>query len=287
MTKKIVFGMALALVIVGLAAPSASAACNPPKSLSTYNSATGAFVYFHTTLASPTTLVGKIWDAAGDHTGTCNDGNQTFLYFGATPGDIGVQLSLGEACVPGCPVGSLSLQITAGNGVGGTQTIVTKTIETPAGGNNFDFSTQAPADLQLGPYPRPRATSSTRSSTNVVLGVGVDSSTNLYRNGTSTDITGFNVVSASSLTDPGPGASAYSLRQFVPAPGGTAGSASGITVDCTNTANDQWVALQLVSATGGPSTSVGERTRVKCNPALANPKYNVVPKKGMGTGTSN
>lgn len=286
MAKKIVFGVALALVIVGLAAPSASAACNPPKSLSTYNGVTGAYVFFHTTLPTPTTLVGKVWDASGDHTGTCNDGNQTFLYFGG-PGDIGVNLSLGEACVPGCPTGTSTLQVTVGNAAGGTQTVVNRVVETPAGGNNFDFSAEPAGDLQMGDYPRPRATASNRSGSNVILNVGLDPSAGLYKDGTGTDITGYNIVSASGATDPGPSASAYTLRQFVAAPGGAAGTASGITVDCSNIANDQWVAAQLVSATGGPSSSVGARTRVKCNPALANPKYNVVPKKGMSTGTQN
>ena len=44
MTKKIAFTVALALVLVGIAAPSASAVCNPPKFASTYNGTTGAFI---------------------------------------------------------------------------------------------------------------------------------------------------------------------------------------------------------------------------------------------------
>jgi hypothetical protein len=285
MAKKIVFGVALALVIVGLAAPSASAACNPPKSLSTYNGVTGAYVFFQPSIANVDKAIGKIWDAGGDHTGTCNTDGTTFLYFAGN--NIGVNLSLGEACVTGCPVGTVSLQVTASNPAGQSQTVVNRVTETPGGGNNFDFSTEPAGDLQLGDYPRPRATNSSRSGSNVILNVGLDASASLYKDGTGTDITGYNVVSASGATDPGPAASAYTLRQFVAAPGGAAGSASGISVDCSNIANDQWVAAQLVSATGGPSTSVGPRTRVKCNPALANPKYNVVPKKGMGTGTQN
>src|SRR4029078_12375650 len=118
MTKQLVFGVALALVIVGIAAPSASAACNPPKSISTYNSGTGAFVYYKTTLLDANKLVGTVWSASGQHAGTaCHEGPlaTTFLYFGATPGDIGMNLSLGDGCVVGCPSGTASFQITASN----------------------------------------------------------------------------------------------------------------------------------------------------------------------------
>jgi hypothetical protein len=285
MIKRIVFDSALVLALLSLTAPSASAACNPPKSVSTYNGVTGAYVYFHTTVPSPNGsygLLGKIWDDDGDHTGTCNEFG-TFLYFGAAPGNIGVNMSLGDACVPGCPTRTLSLQITASNTANQTQTIVTKVVETPAGANNFDFSSQAPADLELGSYPRPRVISSSRVGSTVNLSVSLDGSASLYRNGTGTDITGFNLVSASSLGDPGPRASLYALRSFVPTPGGAPGTGLA-TVDCSNFVNDQWIAAQLVSATGGPSNAVGPRTRVKCNPALANP--HVAPKKGMGSGTS-
>jgi hypothetical protein len=289
MIKRVAFDAALALALLSLVAPSASAACNPPKSVSTYNSFTGAYVFFHTSLPSPTTAIGKFWDAAGDHTGSCNDGNQSFLYICCNPGDISINLSLGEACVTGCPSGNLWFQLTAANSAGGTQTIVTKIPETPAGANNFDFSTQLPDDVELRDYPRPRVTSSSRAGDTVNLTLGLDSTASLYRNGTASDITGFNVVSASSQFNPGPRAEAYTLRSFIPAPGGAAGTGSA-TVECTHVIphgswNDQWVAFQLVSAIGGPSNAVGTRTRVKCDPALANPR-NVVPKKGMGTGTS-
>ena len=113
----------------------------------------------------------------------------------------------------------------------------------------------------------------------------LDSSATLFRNGTGGDIAGYNIVSASSTSDPGPNASDYSLRSFVSAPGGAAGTGSA-TVDCANASKNEWIAFQLVSAIGGPSPAVGPRVRVTCDPALANPKYNLVPKRGMGTGIS-
>jgi hypothetical protein len=286
MTKKAAFGVAVALAVATLAARSASASCNPPKRVGTYEISTGRFVYFHTTLPNFSygdTLLGKIWSPAGDHTGTCNNGNQTFLYFTApNSGNIGVDLSLGEACVVGCPSGSLSLQITASKG-NQSQTIVAKVVETPFSGTEFDFSALPPADLQLGDYPRPRVTSSSRVGTMVNLTLGLDNSSSLFHNGTASDITGYNIVSASSTVDPGANASGYAVRSFIAAPRGAEGSGA-VTLDCSNIANDQWVAFQLVSAIGGPSNAVGTRFRMKCDPALANP--HVAPKKGMGTGTS-
>ena len=277
MSKKILFGAALALVIVGLAAPSASAACNPPKSLSTYNSGTGAYSYWHTTLVGGQ-LVGKIWSGAVDFTGTCNDGNQTFLYFGATPGDVGFNLSLGEACVPGCPSGSLSIQVTAISGAN-SETITGKAPETSTGAINFDFSTSG--NLPFASYPRPRVTASSRVTTNVNLNLAVDA---LSSNNAGADITGYNILSASGATDPGRLASAYTLRSSIAAPGGIAGTGAA-TVDCANIANDQWVVAQLVTS-GGPSNTVSAATRVKCDPNLANPKYTILPKKTIGSTTT-
>jgi hypothetical protein len=278
MTKKIVFGAALALVIVGLAAPSASAACNPPKSVGTYNVATQASAYWHTTLSGGS-LVGKIWSGAVDFTGTCNNPpGPGILYFGANPGDVGVSLSLGDACVPGCPTGSLSIQATALTATG-SETIISKVAETSTGAVNFDFS--GDGSHPMAAYPRPRVTGSSRVSTNVSLNLAVDAVPAF--GGAGSDIVGYNILSASGASDPGRLASAYSLRTTIPSPGGAGGTGT-TPVDCSNINNDQWVVTQLVF-TGGASNTVSAATRVKCNPALANPKFNVVPKKGLPTST--
>jgi len=282
MTKKIVFGVALALVIVGIAAPSASAACNPPKAAATYNTLTGGYSYWHSPLAalSGAALVGKMWSGTVDFTGTCNDGTQQFLYFGATPGDVGLNISLGEACVPGCPSGSLSVMATVSTPTG-TEFLTTQATETPAGGLNFDYSNTS---HPMVPLPRPRVTSSTRVAPNVNLGIAVDATAGGYYEGTASQITGYNILSAASVADPGRLASAYSLRQNIPAPGGTAGTAPLVSVDCSDITKDQWVVTQIVTL-GGASPSVSAATRVKCNQALADPKYKIVPKKGPITGT--
>jgi len=284
MTKKIVFGAAIALVIVGIASTPASALCNPPKSLSTYNSGTGAYVFFDSGFPNAgTTLVGNVWSGAVNHTGTCNV-DAPFVYFGAGDGQVGLNFNLGASCVNGCPSGSVSVQITAING-GASHTMTTQTLESVGpSAVNFDFST-TPAHV-LGNYPRQHVTTSSRVGSSVNVAVSIDAASDSAFDGSASQITGYNVLSAQGATDPGRLAAAYGAVPLttIPAPGGIAATGNAA-VNCTVTANDQWVVTQLVT-TGGPSNTVSAATRVKCDPALANPKYNIIPKKSMGsTGT--
>lgn len=286
MTKKIVFGAALALVIVGLAAPSASASCNPPRSSSSFGASN---TYFVPSIPIPagSTVVGRIWSGATELTGTCNVANgaaQGTMFYFYGPG-VGFRQDLGDACVPGtnCPGADMSLQVTVTNPAGQSETLLSKATYVPAGATQYDFST--PSGNQAMGSNRPRATSSSRVGPTVNVNLGIDAANAYAYNGAAADITGYNIVSASGAADPGSLASAYTFRTLVPAPGGTAAS-SPLAVDCSNINQDQWVATQIVTA-AGPSNTVSGRTRVNCNPALANPKYNVVPKKGMGSTTQN
>lgn len=279
MTKKIVFGAAIALVIVGIASTPASALCNPPKSLSTYNSGTGAYAFWDTGFPNAgTSLVAKIWSAAGDHTGSCNT-VPGILYFGGE-GQIGINLNLGDSCVVGCPSGSLSIQATAINGAS-SHTLTSQVPETSLSAINFDFS--AKTGYVLGNYPRQHVTASSRSGSNVLVNFSIDAASASAFDGTGSQITGYNVLSAQGTTDPGRLASAYGAVPLtnIPAPGGAAATGNA-SVNCSVIASDQFVVTQIVT-TGGPSNTVSAATRVKCDPALANPKYNIIPKKSLGS----
>lgn len=286
MTKKIVFGAAIALMIVGLVAPSVSASCSPDKTASTYNPGTGNFAYWKA-LPTATGLYAKIWDltANADITGVCNqaDGGPGILYFGATAGDIGMNISMGNGCATGCPGNGNTMAVAATvTGPDGTQFLSTKVVENPSSAVVFDWSTLG--DKPLSPPLRLHVTSSSRVGNNVNLGVSVESVAGFAYDGTAAQVTGFNIVSGQAATDPGPLANApYGLRLFIPAAGGVAGVGS-TSVDCTNTTLPQWVAAQVMTSNGAVK-SVSSRIQVNCNPILANPKYKVVPKKGMGTGT--
>ena len=279
MTKKIVFGVALALVIVGISAPSASAACNPPKFASTYNSVTGGFAYWHTTIVGGT-LHSRMWSGAVDYTGTCDGGagsaNGNVIYFGIDPQNVGFNASLGDGCVPGCPTASLSVKASVTSGDGSSQEFVASAApETPAGGVNFDFSDKAHNMVST---PRPRVgTNNGRVGSTVVMSTLAEPLGG-YFDGTAAQVVSCNYRQASSLTDPGRQASLYpTLLATAPASSGSCASAN-LVVDCSNIANDAWVVIQTVTAAGADAV-VGPATRVKCNPALAQPKVKVPAKK--------
>jgi len=279
MTKKIVFGVALALVIAVIAAPTASAACNPPKALSTYNAGSGAFIFWTTSL-NAVSAIGKVWNATTDFTGNCNDGNQTFLYFNS-PNEIGMNLSLGEGCVPGtsCPSGTVNVTITATDANGNQEFLSSQTVENPPG--SFYFATLPHAMV---PAAKTTVLGSSRNANLRSLQVTIPAVGAGAFEGTAASITGYNVRSAQQATDPGRFASGFpSLDAFIPAAGGAAASAT-VNVDCTNPA-PRWVVTQLVDSSGG-NTAVSKATKVNCDPLMADPKYKIVPKKSMGTGTS-
>jgi hypothetical protein len=279
MTKKIVFVVALALVIVGIAAPSASAACNPPKFTGTYNSLTGGFAYWHTTIVGGS-LTARMWSGAIDYTGSCNGGASELsgspLYFGLDPQNVGLHMSLGDGCVPGCPGGSLSVKASVTSSDGSSQEFVASAApETPGGGLNFDFSNNGHNMVST---PRPRVgTNSGRVGPTVVVSTLAEPLGG-YFDGTDTQVLSCNFRQASAPSDPGRNASAYpTLLSTTSASGGSCASAN-LTVDCSNVAQDAWVVIQTVTA-AGPDATVGPATRVKCNPALAQPKIKVNPKK--------
>lgn len=292
MTKKIVFGAALALVIVGLMAPNASAICGNSKSVSTYNPLTYAFTYWQTSLQGPgTTLAAKIWQPGGaDVTGTCNtrnnaNGDRGILYFGATPGDIGLSVNLADACVGGtaatCANGQLAVMATVSKG-GITQFLTTQAPETPAGNITFDFSEFTSPPHVMQPIPRPVITASSRSGSIVTASVNISAVNAASYEGTAGLITGYNILSKLANTDPGRNASAYDSGPTIAASGGGPGSAS-VPVDCTGgspASGRRWVVTQLLTA-NGPSPTVSEAVQVSCDGSLADPKYKIVPKPKM------
>jgi hypothetical protein len=285
MNKKTVLGVAVVALAALVMVPSASASCIPAQNASTSDPAAGVYAYWHPASGNGV-LVGQTWQlgAPGNwSTGNCVD----FLYFSGS--DVNLNLNLG-GCGNGCPAPLSTLAVLAQNKTAvGTDFLVATVVQTPTRNNFFDYSTQG--DHAMVPMPRPRVTSSARAGSTVNLNVQVPAvSDGFYGPNAASAITGYNILSAASATNPGRDAAAYTLRSSIPAAGGGAGTGA-VTVDCTNTAQDQWVVTQLVFEGGQVSSSaVSEATRVNCNPALADPKYKIVPKRGtpkQGVGTSN
>jgi hypothetical protein len=285
MTKRIVFGAALALVIVGLMAPNASAVCPGSKGVSTYNGATGAFSYWHTSLTGPgTTLVAKVWQPGGaDVTGTCNttanNTNHSILYFGATVGDIGLSYDLSDACVQpqsACATGQVAVMATVQKG-GLSEFLTTQAPETPGGNVTFDFSTFG--NHAMVGIPRPRITGSSRTGSTVNANVTIDAANTGAYEGTGPLVTGYNILSKLSGSDPGRSAASYDAGPNVAASGGVQAT-TVVPVNCTGgspSLSRQWVVTQLVTA-NGPSPTVSQATQVSCDPSLADPKFKIVPK---------
>jgi hypothetical protein len=292
MTKKTVFAAALALVIVGLVAPSASAVCPVGKAVATYNSGTGAFTYWHTTLTDPgATLVAKFWQPGGaDSTGTCNT-QPGVLYFTpdfASSGNIGISINLADACAVGCAVGQLAFMATANGSDPAdplhrkqTQFLLSQAPETP-GTVSYDFSTFTTPPHNMAAIPRPRITSSSKAGTIVTAGVTVDAVAAGAFEGTAGLITGYNILSKLANADPGRNASAYDTGPTLASSNGGAASSS-VQVDCTGGSPAlarRFVVTQLLTP-AGPSPTVSEATVVSCDGSLAEPpggKYKIVPK---------
>ena len=289
MTKRIVLGAAFALVIVGLTAPSASAFCANSTTASTYNPVSYAYTFWHTSLTGPgRTLVGKLWTPGGqDVTGTCNVQTPTsnpFLYFGADPQNVGFSIDFANGCVggtPGSPCPGAQLAVMATVSQGNKTEFLTTQVNQGSSGVNYDFSGLTSPPHNMVAIPRPRITSSSRVGSSVNAQVTIDPASLGAYDGSAGLITGYNILSKLSGTDPGRNASGYDAGPNVTAAGGGTAS-TGITVDCTGgspSLNRRWVVTQLVTA-NGPSPTVSEATLVSCDGSLAEPpgKYKIVPK---------
>ena len=280
MMKKIVFGAVVAAVAISMV-PTASASCVPAQNATTY--ANGATAYWHTSIVGVdnSALVGQTWQLGAPGTWNGNGGAvpcADFLYFSGS--NINLNLDLG-ACGAGCPAAGSTIAVLAQvRGPVGTEFLLATATQTTTGSAFFDYAAQG--DHSMVALSRPRVVSSSRAGSLVNAQVSVPSvAGGLYGPNAASAITGYRIVGASSPTNPGRNAAAFTTSlATVVAPGGTAGAPTPVTVDCSNIANDQWIATQISFENGAVlSSAVSEPTQIKCNPSLADPKYKLVPKK--------
>ena len=266
LARKAVVGLAVPLLTVAISTSIASAACNPPKYASTSNAMNGDYAYWRTTIYDGSgRLFATFSSGATDHTGTCNALN--FLSSGIDYHVIGMSLNLGESCVVGCPSGSLTMDVRVIDASQRQEQMVMvkvpETHSTP--GLVFDFSNTA-HDMCNVPRPVITDLSSNGSTKTATLSIG--SMAACAFGDALQEITGWNILSRASSTQPGIFDS-YGLRGSLVVTPGSDGSASGtVTLDCSNPALDQWVTAQLV--TGGAVVHlVGPTTRVICQSGSA------------------
>ncbi len=253
------------LVLVATMSP-ARANCLPNKTLTSW----GVNGYFYVNMPAGATnanVIGRFWQAGGRalaNEGTFDDTNWLRLY-GPTQKWY-ILGELGTAGVFGCPAGSLIVTVDTLSG----HSLTMQVDETPAG-NAFDLS-RFNTDLDFGTKPRPRVMSSSRAGTVVNLQLTVIARTaGIYTLGAAVAATPtYRLMSAFGSSDPGGLASAYT-----PGPAIVPGSPTSFPVDCSNPAGNEWIAIQEI-VDGVPSDTVSPRTRLNCNPAMADPEYKQV-----------
>jgi hypothetical protein len=273
--------LGVAVVLVAVSTP-ASAVCSPPKTASTFTSDLANYVYFDLgpgTTAAQT--VGSYYDLNGADNGAYPSSSWLFV---DVSGKLSMSANLGAAGTNGCPSGKLIVRVQASTPTG--TRLVTATaqegIANPAGAT-FDLSFNHPPNTVFPSttIPRPRVNSSSRSGSVVNLNIALDSASDGNSGGDAASaITSYDIVKASGA-DPGRAAAGWTLVQNVPAPNGGAVPSVPLTADCSTPSQDQFFATRAVFGTS-KSELVSNSTRVNCNPALAEPRFNVVPKKPVG-----
>ncbi|HEX4825670.1 MAG TPA: hypothetical protein VFV19_15315 [Candidatus Polarisedimenticolaceae bacterium] len=290
MTKKIVLGLAIVAVAALVAMP-ASASCIPGKSAQSFNVQAGQYAYW-TSTSTDGNLLGLTWQLGAPGTWNGNGGVvncNTFSWMYFSPAGANVNLDLGS-CGSGCPANGSTLAVLGQHQPAGstkTNFILATVVETPANTVNFDYSAQG--NHNFVELSRPHVVSSSRAGSTVNLNLSLPSiAGGLYGPNAASAVTGYVVRSVSASARPDRNAASYgTVLGTFPASGGVAASAA-VGVDCSNIANDQWVVTQL-SFEGGAVVSqvVSEPTQVKCNPALADPKFKIVPKKAGSLNPNN
>jgi hypothetical protein len=192
-----------------------------------------------------------------------------------------MQANLGDPRVNGCPSGTLVVRLstTTANPRFLTMTAVEGNCSSSSA---FDFRCgRTDASLIPGaPIPRPQVTSSARAGSAVNLNVNLPSTAAGNQGSAAGAVASYDIVRASGA-DPGRGAAGWQLVQNVPAAGGVPATSS-FSADCSNPSVDQFFATRIVFGDGQKADSVSDSFRVNCNPALAEPRFNVVPKKPTG-----
>lgn len=264
------------------AAP-AVASCSPPKVASTWDAFNGVFYYID---AGADGVVGSeqgAWWQLGNYA-AANDGGapvSNFFYFYAGDATLGAIVNdMGAYVNNGCPGGSMIHTIEVTTTGGGAKFAAMTVNESPGAPLDFDYTTYG-SNTSLVTIPRPRVTASSRVTTNVNLTISIDSAAAGTKGPSASGaVAGFRVLSASAASDPGRLASAYGVRATAASAGGAAVAGVAASVDCANTANDQWVVTQIQYADGQFSELVSAPTRVECDPNLADPgRFKIIDKQ--------
>jgi len=288
MTKKIVFGVAVVAFATIVMAPSASAACAGPRTANTYSSSGTS--YWHLPAGDvPGTLVGQAWQLGNP--GQFNSAGSAIpcvgiLYFSGPNINLGADFS---TCGAGCPTSGATLAVAATHTQpnGASSVLIATVAEVTGTTSNFDFGGQG--DKNLVRLPAPTVVNSGPRSGNLMpLTVSIPAfltdGNGLSGPGAASAIAGYKVVAALSATEPSRDAALYNAPVTggtIAAPGGGPVPNTAVQLDCGAAPGvDGWVALQISFENGGVlQGGVSKPTRVRCQGAMADPKFKPVKKK--------
>jgi hypothetical protein len=268
-----ILGVAAVLAVAALAIPTANASCIPSAQFSTW----GNGGYFYVNLpagANNSTIVGKFWakgNFGSGNSGSYDDSQWLKLY--APTNKWYISGATGDPGIAGCPSGSnMIIQLDNADG----KSLTLESIETPGTAVRWDYSTLN-TDFSFADKPRPRVGSSSRSgsSVNVTMNLTAQSGGTYGPQGAAVAaVPSYQLVVGTGAADPGSAAANYvAVGPIVP------GTPLPTSVDCTNTAVDKWLAVQTF-VDGQGSSTVSARTRIECDPTLADPDFKHIDRPG-------
>lgn len=229
--------------------------------------------------AEPCNPASWIETASGDGTG------DALRFYGFMAGQVyGAEICGGT----GCPANALVVTVETLNADGSKAYYAAGKA---AGTDEWNFATPGATDWPLIEIPRPNVTNSSRTGNTVTLNVALPAASGA-RGETGfpaeTVVTGYQLVTAQSQTDPGRNPAAWTNLGIVLATTPAGSTANGVAVQCAGSAPtdpDTWVGTRLVYDNGQlSSVYVGEARRIECSPAVADPRFNMIKKPASGRG---
>ncbi len=277
---------ALVAVLVAFAAIStAGAACTPDKRFTTNDFDDGLYYYIFN-VENINNSVGAFWEPG--NRSVSNEGVQTVLdwvkFNPSYPSGQYIEGFWGIAGTNGCASGNMVFAISEPVLAGaGARFTIGHAEETPTKQAFFNFSNTTMTDI-----PRPQVTNRSRVGDIVTLDLRFEDVTGAFGSrfgrAASEFITGYTVHTFSGTDDPGRDAASWGPAvQTVPFTGAAA-TLTGLDVDCSNQANDVFLAVGMELAGEYETVHLGASTIVECDPTLADPddKFDLIRDRGQG-----
>lgn len=214
--------------------------------------------------------------------GTLNANVETV--YGAMAGDWGA----GPCGGVGCPVGTMVLLVqTTDNAGTKSYYAIGKTNQLSDG--SYDF-TRGGVNWPVVEVPRPRVTSSSRGGSTVTVNLSFDAPAGARGESdafpANTILSGYQLVRFEGQADPGRAPAAWTNLGAVIPVGATGATAAGIGLVCSGTTDDVFIATRNVYDNGQfPGDYVSASTRIECDPAIADPRFNMIDRTKSGRGT--